>query len=66
MGNTNSKSEGASNLPREEIKRITVDVPAYIHKALKVRAAAEGTTVSEILRGCLAKSLEEWRKSTKD
>ena len=71
MGNINSKSNNskskyASNPPREKTKRITVDVSASMHKALKLRAAAEGTTVSEILRSHLLKSLEEWNRSHKN
>lgn len=59
----NPKSKNVSNSPREKTKRITVDVPEPIHTALKVRAAQEGTTVSDILRSYLVKSLNKWLKS---
>ena len=40
----------------EELKRITVKVPESLHYQVKVKAAIEGTTVSDVLRNYLV----EW------
>ena len=42
----------------EQIKRITVKVPASLHHKVKVKAAIEGKTVSDVLRQYLI----EWVK----
>jgi predicted DNA binding CopG/RHH family protein len=40
-------------------KRLTVDVPAPIHKALKIKAVTNGMTMAEIVRQLLMQQLSQ-------
>lgn len=37
----------------ERIKRLTLDIPESLHKAIKLQATHEGVTMVELLRGLL-------------
>ncbi len=37
----------------EKMKRLTVDLPESLHRALKLKAAAEGVTMADLLRELL-------------
>ena len=36
--------------PSEKMKRLTLDIPERLHRAIKVRAAEEGETIAQLLR----------------
>lgn len=38
-------------LGEEKIVRITIDLPANLHRRLKIKAAEEGTKIAELVRG---------------
>lgn len=38
---------------KEPIKRLTIDLPASLHRKVKMQCAAEGTTIAEEVRGFL-------------
>ena len=40
-------------LPAAPIKRLTLDLPAPLHKAIKMRAVEEGTTILAMLQALL-------------
>jgi hypothetical protein len=37
----------------EKIKRLTLDIPESLHKAIKLKATNDGVTMVELLRGLL-------------
>lgn len=39
----------------EKIKRLTLDIPESLHRAIKLKATSEGVTMVELLRGLLEK-----------
>jgi len=49
----------------EKVKRITVDVSKAFHHKVKVKAAKEGKTISEVVRELLKRWLEEEPKPQK-
>lgn len=46
----------------KELARLSLNVPAPTHKALRVKAATEGTTVSALCRAAIDKLLEKVKK----
>jgi len=47
-----------SNSPLSNYKRLTVDIPIELHKALKTKAAIEGVTMVEIVHMLLCEKLD--------
>jgi hypothetical protein len=44
-----SQANGRSNGPRDGHKRLTADIPAELHKRLKLQALQEECTVTDII-----------------
>ena len=50
---------GAADMPavnaiqREGVRRLTIDIPVSLHRAIKAQCAAHGQTMAEELRGLL-------------
>jgi len=44
---------------RERIKRLTLDIPASLHKKIKYRAVIEETTMIELLRDILTREFSK-------
>jgi len=49
VGNIGDTSAGAS----EPLKRLTIDIPASLHRAIKVQTAQRGTKMSDEVRALL-------------
>lgn len=47
--------ELAEPVKPEKIKRLTLDIPESLHKAIKLKATHEGVTMVELLRDLLEK-----------
>ena len=45
---------------REPMKRLTIDIPAHLHRAIKTQCASRGTKIADELRELL---LEKYGKS---
>ena len=41
--------------PAEEMKRLTIDIPASLHRAIKTQTAARGTKIADEVRELLLK-----------
>jgi hypothetical protein len=41
----------------DRTKRLTIDIPAQIHKTLKIQAVTDGVTMAEIVRQLLVQQL---------
>jgi predicted HicB family RNase H-like nuclease len=41
----------------EEIKRLTLDIPKPLHTALKIKAAAEGQSMNQLLESWIREKL---------
>lgn len=44
-----------SDEPTEKMKRLTLDVPESLHRAIKSKAVSEGVTMADMLRELLEK-----------
>lgn len=43
----------------EKMKRLTLDIPEELHRAIKVRAAQEGMSIAQQLRAMLEQQYQE-------
>ncbi|MGD9187697.1 MAG: hypothetical protein PVI89_05775 [Desulfobacteraceae bacterium] len=41
----------------DKTKRLTIDIPARLHKTLKIQAVTDGVTMAEIVRQLLVQQL---------
>lgn len=41
----------------DKTKRLTIDIPAQLHKTLKIKAVTDGVTMAEIVRQLLVQQL---------
>lgn len=57
QGASAAVASAASNV-EESTSRITVDMPASMHKALKLHAVMEGTSMNALVRAWIAEKLE--------
>lgn len=44
-----------AEVPQEEMKRLTLDIPKSLHRAIKKKAADEGVAMADMLRDLLLK-----------
>ena len=44
-------------MPEERLKRLTIDIPEVLHKALKLEAVGQGTTMAKLVRTLLAERI---------
>ena len=55
---TQTRSSGESGESAQDadgrMKRLTIDIPEHLHRAVKLRTVAEGTTMAAFLRRLLA------------
>ena len=47
------KSDGDEKKPKEKMKRLTLDIPESLHRAIKMRSVEEGVPMTDILRELL-------------
>jgi hypothetical protein len=45
--------------PDTQTKRLTIDISAPLHKALKIKAVTDGVTMAEIVRQLLVRQLAQ-------
>lgn len=50
-----SNSSSLPEAPPEKIKRLTLDIPESLHRAIKAKAALEGVAMVDMLRDLLQK-----------
>jgi hypothetical protein len=50
---------GSDALTEARVKRLTLDIPADLHRALKIRAAALDVLMVELLRVLIEQALED-------
>lgn len=43
----------------DKTKRLTIDIPARLHKTLKLKAVTDGVTMAEIVRQLLVQQLAQ-------
>jgi predicted HicB family RNase H-like nuclease len=43
----------------DKTKRLTIDIPARLHKRLKIQAVTDGVTMAEIVRQLLVQQLAQ-------
>lgn len=48
-----AKSDGEEQKPKEKMKRLTLDIPQSLHRAIKMRSVEEGVPMTDILRELL-------------
>jgi hypothetical protein len=48
-----TEAPGANAIQREGVRRLTIDIPVSLHRAIKAQCAAHGQTMAEELRGLL-------------
>ena len=44
-------------MPEEKLKRLTIDIPEVLHRALKLEAVGQGTTMANLVRALLAERI---------
>ena len=44
-------------MPEERLKRLTIDIPEVLHRALKLEAVGQGTTMANLVRALLAERI---------
>jgi hypothetical protein len=50
----------------KDSKRLTVDVPPDVHRALKVKTAERGTSIAEVVRTLVTEWIEQDQDEKKD
>lgn len=45
-------------MPEEKLKRLTIDIPEVLHRALKLEAVGQGTTMANLVRALLVERIE--------
>ena len=48
-----------AGLPADGMKRITLDLPLELHRAIKLRSFDEGTTMAKLIRECLEECFQK-------
>ncbi len=48
-----AKSDGEEKKPKGKMKRLTLDIPESLHRAIKMKSVEEGVPMTDILRGLL-------------
>ena len=49
----------ATGASGDKTKRLTIDIPARLHKTLKIKAVTDGVTMAEIVRQLLVQQLAQ-------
>jgi len=52
------QAEATSTKP-EPMKRLTIDIPASLHKRVKSQCASQGTTIADVVRAYLERKFPE-------
>lgn len=47
------------NSHNSQFKRLTIDIPSYLHRSIKSQCALRGTKIADELRALLAEKYEE-------
>lgn len=58
MQSLNAKNRAAGAF-ENKTKRLTIDIPAQLHKTLKIKAVTDGVTMAEIVRQLLIQQLAQ-------
>lgn len=63
LSNSESSSNTPSNKQREQYKRLTIDIPASLHRTIKSQCALRGSKIADEIREIL---LEKYLKPVDD
>lgn len=53
------EKDRATGACADKTKRLTIDIPAQLHKTLKIQAVTDGVTMAEIVRQLLVQQLAQ-------